>query len=89
MIQPPFPLSIGSQPRLIRFLTTKTAVRKNEENNSQTRPPCLDMPVLAQGGGGCLCVEVVPFFRHNILSLFIARLIHDAVCLIHYLNYFF
>ena len=54
MIQPPFPSKIEAQPRHFTFLTTKTAVRKNQENDGQTGSPCLDQPVLAQGraGGG-------------------------------------
>ena len=36
MIQPPFPSTIGAQPRHVTFLTTKTVVRKNQENDGQT-----------------------------------------------------
>ena len=59
MIQPPFPSTIRAQTCQVAFLTTKTAVRKNQENDGQTRLPCLDKPVLAQGhgGGGGHCVH--------------------------------
>ena len=36
MIQSPVPSTIEAQPHHITFLTTKTAVRKNQENNGQT-----------------------------------------------------
>ena len=52
MIQSPFPSTIAPQPRHIKFLTTKTVVRKNQENDGQTGDWCLDKPVLAQVGGG-------------------------------------
>ena len=65
MIQPPFPSTMGTQPRHDTFLITKTAV--NQEHDGQTYckaeldhvhegtgSPCLDKPVLAQGDGACL-----------------------------------
>ena len=36
MIQPPFLSTIAAQPCHVIFLTTKSVVRKNQENNSQT-----------------------------------------------------
>ena len=50
MIQTPFRFIIRTQPRHVTFLTKETAVRKNQENDSQTGSPCLDKPVLAQVG---------------------------------------
>ena len=47
MIQPPFPSTIRAQLCHGTFLT---AVRKNQENDGQMGSPCLDKPVLAQGG---------------------------------------
>ena len=52
MIQPPFPSTIRAQMCHVTFLTTKTAVRKNQENDGQMRSPCLDKPMIAQRGGG-------------------------------------
>ena len=49
MIQPPFPSTIGAQPRPVTFLTTKTAVRKYQERNGQTGSHA---SALAQREGG-------------------------------------
>ena len=52
MIQPPFPSTIGAQPRQITFLTTKTAVRKKQDNNSQMGSHAWTSQCLRRGGGG-------------------------------------
>ena len=48
--QPSF--TIGTQLWHVTFLTTKTAVRENQENDGPTGSPRMDKPGLAQGGGG-------------------------------------
>ena len=61
MIQPPFLSTIGAKPRHVTFLTIETAVgKKPEKNDGQMGSPCLDKPVLAQGGGGSLaCISSI------------------------------
>ena len=53
MIQPPFPSTIGAQSHPVAFLTTKAAVRKNQENDGQGRHAWTS-PCLRKGGGGAL-----------------------------------
>ena len=50
----PFPCTIGTQPRRVPFLTTKNAVQKKQETDSQMGLPCLEKPgyTSTQGGGG-------------------------------------
>ena len=46
--------AVHGQPKIAKndaFLTTNTVDRKNKENDGQAGSPCLDKPVLAQGGG--------------------------------------
>ena len=60
MIQSVFPSAISTQSPSVEFLTIKTIVRKNHQNNGHTGSSCLDKPELGQGGGGyvrvCACV---------------------------------
>ena len=61
--QPPFPSTIGTQLHHGTFLTTKSAVRKNQENGSQLGLSCLDKRALAQerGGGVLVCVSICTY----------------------------
>ena len=49
---PPFPSTTGAQPRHVAFLTTRTAVRKNQENYGQTGSHAWTNQCLCRGGGG-------------------------------------
>ena len=46
MTQPLFPSTISTQSPSVEFLTFKTMVRKNHQNNGHTGSSCLDKPVL-------------------------------------------
>ena len=50
MIQPPFSFAIAAPRRYFAFLATKTAVRKNQENNGQTGSPTWTRQCLCKGG---------------------------------------
>ena len=52
MTQPLLPSTISTQSPSVEFLTIKTMVRKNHQNNGHTGSSCLDKPVLGQRGGG-------------------------------------
>ena len=52
MIQPPFPSTMGAQLGHITFQTTKTAVRKNQENDGQTGSCAWTSQCLCNGEGG-------------------------------------
>ena len=54
LIQTAFPSTIGAQPHHITILTTKTAGRKNQENNGQTGAVLGQASACATGGGGYL-----------------------------------
>ena len=60
----PFPSTIGARPRHVTFLTTKTAVRKNQENNGQMGPVLGQGSACAKGGGG-----FIPYGWRCVLSL--------------------
>ena len=47
-----FPSTISTQSPSIEFLTIKTTVRKNHQNNGHTGSSCLYKPMLGQRGGG-------------------------------------
>ena len=46
MTQPLFPSTISTQSPSVEFLTIKTMVRKNHQNNDHTGSSCLGGPVL-------------------------------------------
>ena len=50
-MSPPFPLQARhKRPKILHSGPQNTAVPKNPENSGSTPTPCLDKPVLAQGG---------------------------------------
>ena len=70
MTQPLFPSTIGTQSRSAKFLTMKTVVRKNQENDSQTGSRCLDKVVLVRGPqlvrcGPATVASAAPAPRHS------------------------
>ena len=57
MTQPRFPSTMSTQSPSVEFLTMRTMVRKNHQNNGHTGSSGLDKPVLRQGGEGVAWAE--------------------------------